>query len=130
MKVLIPVIDNESQKTRIASGFHNALCVCIFDCANETYQWLPTKELVAHAGTLEQELKRKKITTVISLNMPTMALGVFADSGLNVLQASGSDLSANIKKFQNNQLEPITVGSSAKGSACGGSCKSCTTNCN
>jgi len=130
MKVIIPVIDNKSGKNSIAPGFHNAEYVCIYDCKRETYEWLRTKDISSNAGIWGQELKNKEIGTVISTNMPLMALGVFTDNGLKVLKAFGTNLLDNIQMFRNNQLKPITAQSSLEMSGCGGSCQSCNTNCN
>lgn len=130
MKIIIPVIDNNSGKNSIAAGFHKAEYVCIYDCASETYDWLRTKDLTTDAGVFGQMLKSKEIETVISRDMPLMALGVFTDNGLKVLKALGTNLLNNIELFQKNQLEPITAQTSLEMSACGGSCKSCNTKCN
>ena len=130
MKVIIPVIDNQSGRNNIASGFHNAEYVCIYDCANTTCEWVRTKDISNHSGILGQELINQNITTVISHSMPLMALGVFTDCGLKVLKSSGTNLQYNIKLFQNNQLEAITAQSALVMSACSGSCKSCKTTCN
>jgi predicted Fe-Mo cluster-binding NifX family protein len=129
MRVIIPVIDNKNGKNSIAAGFHNAEYVCIYDCASETYEWLPTKTITS-TGRLGLELKSKEIGTVISRDMPLMALGVFTDNGLKVLKALGTNLLNNIELFQKNQLEPITAQTSLEMSSCGGSCKSCNTKCN
>lgn len=130
MKVIVPVIDNMSGKNSIAAGFHNAEYVCIYDCKCETFEWLRTKDISSNAGKLGQELKNKEIGTVISTNMPLMALGVFTDNGLKVLKAFGTNLFDNIQLFRNNQLQPITAQSSLEMSACSGSCQSCNTKCN
>lgn len=130
MKVIIPVIDNQSGRNNIASGFHNAEYVCIYDCANTTCEWVRTKDISNQSGILGQELLSQNITTVISHSMPLMALGVFTGCGLKVLKSSGTNLQYNIKLFQNNQLEAITAQSTLVMSACSGSCKSCITTCN
>ena len=130
MKVIIPVIDNQSGRNNIASGFHNAEYVCIYDCANTTCEWVRTKDISNHSGIFGQELISQNITTVISHSMPLMALGVFTDCGLKVLKSSGTNLQYNIELFQNNQLEAITAKSTLVMSACSGSCKSCKTTCN
>lgn len=130
MKVIIPVNDNHTDKSSIASGFHNAEYVCIYDCINKTYEWLLTKDITSNSGKLAYTLKSLEISTVISRNMPLMALGVLTDSGLKVLKALGTNLFDNIELFQNNQLEPITAQTSLQISSCGGSCKSCNSNCN
>lgn len=39
----------------------------------------------------------KEQTTVISQNIPLMALGVFTDCGLKVLKSSGTNLQYNIE---------------------------------
>ncbi len=130
MKVIIPVIDNQNGRNNIASGFHNAEYVCIYDCANTTCEWVRTKDISNQTGIFGQELISQNITTVISQSMPLMALGVFTDCGLKVLKSSGTDLHYNLELFQNNQLEAITAQSTLVMSACSGSCKSCKTTCN
>jgi predicted Fe-Mo cluster-binding NifX family protein len=130
MKVIIPVIDNQSGRNNIASGFHNAEYVCIYDCTNTTCEWVRTKDISNHSGIFGQELLSQNITTVISQSMPLMALGVFTDCGLKVLKSSGTNLQYNIELFQKNQLEAITAQTTLVMSACSGSCKSCKTTCN
>jgi predicted Fe-Mo cluster-binding NifX family protein len=130
MKVIIPVIDNQSGRNDIASGFHNAEYVCIYDCANTTCEWVRTKDISNNSGIFGQELINQNITTVISHSMPLMALGVFTDYGLKVLKSSGTNLQYNIELFQKNQLEAITAQTTLVMSACSGSCKSCKTTCN
>jgi hypothetical protein len=45
MKVILPVLDDKEKKFDLAKGIHNAAYLCIYDCANKSYEWLTTDEL-------------------------------------------------------------------------------------
>lgn len=130
MKVMIPVVDNLSAKNNLAAGFHNAEYACIYDSESEAYEWIATDDISTKPGNLSIELKRKGIYNIISKQMSLMALGLFAESGLNVFKAESEDVSENIQKFVQNKLQPLTV-QSAMGSSCSSSsCGSCSSSCN
>ena len=130
MKIIIPVTDNDSLKDTIAQGFHNAGYVCIYDCTNNTYEWMATKDISEQAGNLSLELKRKGIFSVISNYMSLMALGLFTESGLKVYKAESESVQENIKLFLENKLPLLTTQSILGMSACIGSCNSCGSTCN
>lgn len=131
MKVIIPVTDNQAGKNNIAPRFHNAEYVCVYDCESNAFEWHKTKEVNKSGSNLGEELVNKQIFSVISLQMPAMALGVFIDNGLKVYKAVGTNVLANIELFRNNQLEPYSTDESRMVSACNGSCGSCSsTSCN
>lgn len=130
MKVIIPVSDNQAGKNSIAPRFHNAEYVCVFDCSSKSFEWHKAKEMNSN-GNLGEELINKQIFSVISNQMPAMALGVFIDNGLKVYKAVGNNVLKNIEMFQNNQLRPYSTEESRMVSACSGSCGSCSsTSCN
>jgi len=125
MKIILPVTENGTSGRFIARGFHNAELACIYNCSNQTSEWLPTKSISQNAGNLGAELKRIGIGAVISYQMPLMALGFFTDSGLTVYKAESASIEENIRMFTENRLEPLTNATSKSGSACTSSCNSC-----
>ena len=125
MKIIIPVTENNACGREIARGFHKADLACIYNCTNQTSEWLPTKNIMQSASDLGEALKRIGIGAVISQQMPLMALGFFTDSGLPVYKAESENVEENIRMFIENLLEPQTNATSNSGSACTSSCSSC-----
>jgi len=125
MKIILPVIVNKASGRSIAHGFYKADLACIYNCSNQTSEWLPTKSISQTAGNLGAELKRIGIGAVISYQMPLMALGFFTDSGLTVYKAESASIEENIRMFTENLLEPLTNATSKNSSACTSSCNSC-----
>ena len=82
MKIILPVTENKAFGRIIARGFRNAELACIYNCSNQTSEWLPTKSISLNAGDLGDTLKQIGIEAVISYQMPLMALGFFTDIGL------------------------------------------------
>ncbi|PWE00573.1 NifB/NifX family molybdenum-iron cluster-binding protein [Marinilabilia rubra] len=130
MKVILPVIDDQGARNMMANGFHNARFACIYDCDTHDCEWLPSEKISEKPGNLTLGLKQKGIYTVISPQMPLMALGLFIESGLVVYQSKSNNVEENIKLFIDNELKPFPV-QEALVSECGGGCSSCSsTSCN
>ena len=125
MKIILPVTENQESGRSIARGFYKADLACIYNCSNQTKEWLQTKSISRDAGDLGDALKRKGVGAVISYQMPLMALGFFTDSGLTVYKAESGNIEENIRMFTENRLEPLTNATSKNGSACTSSCGSC-----
>jgi predicted Fe-Mo cluster-binding NifX family protein len=125
MKIILPVTENKASGRSVARGFRNADMACIYNCSNQTSEWLPTKSFSQNAGDLGVALKQIGIGAVISYQMPLMALGFFTDSGLTVYKAESENIEENIRMFTENRLEPLTNATSKSGSACASSCSSC-----
>jgi predicted Fe-Mo cluster-binding NifX family protein len=125
MKIILPIVENQASGRSIARGFYNADLACIYNCNNQTSEWLPTKSIIQNAGDLGGALKRYGIGAVISYQMPLMALGFFTDSGLAVYKAESGNIEENIRMFTENRLKPLTNATSKNGSACSSSCSSC-----
>ena len=118
-------MENKAFGRSIARGFYKADLACIYNCSNQTSEWLPTKSISQNAGDLGDALKRIGIGAVISYQMPLMALGFFTDSGLPVYKAESENIEENIRMFTENRLEPLTNAISKSDSACSSSCSSC-----
>lgn len=129
MKVIIPILDNESNKDTVASGFHNAEYACIYDCGEKTSEWVSFSDLIKNAGNLTVELKTKGIYTVIAPFIPIMALGLFIDSNFKVYKATGKSVTKNIDMYLDNKLLPYTPQMVAGGLSCSSSCSSCGIDC-
>ena len=125
MKIILPVMENKASGRSIARGFYKADLACIYNCSNQTSEWLPTKSISQNAGDLGDALKRIGIGAVISYQMPLMALGFFTDSGLPVYKAESENIEENIRMFTENRLEPLTNAISKSDSVCSSSCSSC-----
>ncbi len=129
MKIIIPVIDNDKFKMKIAQSFHNSEFACIYNCIDKNYEWINTKSISQKSGNLGVELKRNGITAVISNQIPLMALGFFTESGLTVYKAESGNIEENINLFIKNRLIRLTNETAKSSSACAGSCSSCNTTC-
>jgi predicted Fe-Mo cluster-binding NifX family protein len=125
MKIIIPVAENSACGMEIARGFYKADLAYIYNCINQTSEWLSTKSIIQNAGDLGDALKRIGIGAVISQQMPVMALGFFTDSGLTVYKAESENIEENIRMFIDNRLEPQTNASSRYSSSCSSSCTLC-----
>jgi len=127
MKIILPVTDKNKG---IAPSFHNAELACIYNCTNQTYEWMTTKSIRSKSGDLAEELKNIGISAVISTQMPLMALGFFTESGLMVYKAASESIEENIRLFTANLLKPITNALAKSSADCSGSCSACKTSCN
>ena len=125
MKIIIPVTENNACGREIARGFHKADLACIYNCTNQTSEWLSTKSISQNGDDLGDALKKIGIGAVISQQMPLMALGFFTDSGLTVYKSESENIEENIRMFVDNRLEPQTNASSKYTSSCSSSCNSC-----
>ncbi len=131
MKVILPVVNDSDAKKDLAEGFHNAACVCIYDCDTNNYQWLLTSQLASKPGNLSLELKRRGISTIIAGSMSLMALGLFTEGGFFVYKSNGDDLYENIQMCLAEKLEPFTLQSvdELKNNCSSTACKSCSSSC-
>lgn len=130
MKVLLPVQNISDAKHSIADGFHNSEFVCIYNCKDKSFEWLPIAAITKKPGNLSLELKRKGITSVISNSMPFMALSLFMESGLSIFKANGISVDENIQLFLNNKLTVLSSKDTSMPSGCSSSCSSCSSSCN
>lgn len=127
MKIILPVVDKNKG---VAQSFHNAELACIYNCSNQTYEWVATKSISPKSGDLAEELRRIGIRVVISTQMPLMALGFFTESGLIVYKAASESVEENIRLFTANELKPLTSTFAISSADCSGSCSGCKTSCN
>ena len=130
MNIIIPVIDDNSGKFNMAKGFHTTEDVCVYNTLNSNYQWVKIKEISQCEENLSLSLKRKGIYTVITSQMPFLALGLFKESGLMVYKSKGKNLEENIDLFLKNELDTFSPQIQFKASSCSSSCSSCDTSCN
>lgn len=133
MNIIIPVINDNDEKYIMAKGFHNTDYVCIYNTLNGSYDWVKTKEISESEDNLSVSLKRKGIYTIITGQIPYLALRLFKESGLVVYKSKSKSVEKNIEFFLNDELQHFShqthFGSTA--SACGScSSSSCGPNCN
>jgi len=133
MNIIIPVIDDNEGKYNMAKGFHNTEHVCIYNTLNSSYEWFKHKDISSIEENLSLSLKRKGIYTIITSQMPFLALRLFKESGLLVYKSKGKNLVENIELFLKKELEAFTpqIHFGSTNSACG-SChsSSCGPDCN
>ncbi|MDX8338733.1 hypothetical protein SLH46_06045 [Draconibacterium sp. IB214405] len=125
MRVMLPITEKETEKAKIARGFHNARFVCIYDSELNSFECKETKEISPNPGDLTQELKRMGINNVISGYLPPMVLQIFTRNGLSVFKARGSNVTKNIDFFTQNQLESFTSQAARELWGCESGCNSC-----
>jgi len=125
MKIILPVTENKASERCIARSFHNADLACVYNCSNQTSEWLSTKSIRQKAGDLGEAFKQIGVEAVISYQMPLMALGFFTESGLTVYKAENESIEENIRMFTQNLLVPLTNANSKSFSSCTSSCNSC-----
>jgi predicted Fe-Mo cluster-binding NifX family protein len=133
MNIIIPVIDNKEGKFNMAKGFHKTDHVCVYNTLNNSYEWFKNKEISNSEDNLSLSLKRKGIYTIITSQIPFLALRLFKESGLLVYKAKSKSLEENIAFFLKDELDPFTpqIHFGAAGSACSAcSSSSCGPDCN
>lgn len=124
MKILFPVVDSESHKEVLASGFQETNNICIFDPETYAFKHMDVAEL-GNVSSLPNALQDLNVSSIISTKIRPMALQILKRSGLKVYQASGTDVNENLELFRDGYLEPYSMSSSRELLACGGSCTSC-----
>jgi predicted Fe-Mo cluster-binding NifX family protein len=124
MKVILPVTNNDTAKSSIASSFHNTEYVCIYDLIGRTYEYVAAKNF-SSSNDLSTEFKRNGIGTIISNQMAPMALKLFAENGFNVYKAQSEGIEENIGFLINNQLELMNFQLAKSMSDCSSSCGTC-----
>jgi len=132
MNIIIPVEDLSEDKSKLAKGFHNSDSACIYNSLNQSYEWLPIKDICESEENLSLALKHKGVYTVITSHMPYLALRLFKESGLIVYKSKSKSVESNIELFLNNELEPFTPQIRFSNSSCSSSCNasSCGPDCN
>lgn len=126
MKVIIPVIDTKRLRNALATSFHNARFASIYDTETRMMKWIETASISADAGNISLGLKQMGIESVISRQMPPLALGLFVESGIKVYKAQGDDLQENILCFIDEDLELFSSQMAFEEiPSCSSSCSSC-----
>lgn len=130
MKVMLPVVDNQLRKNIVAEDFRNSEYICVFDSANQKYDWLRANEIGETAEGLNSGLTEQGIFSIISLNISPMGLTMFNRNGIKVWKANGNDLGENLRLFQLRQLKVFTAEECRIAQACNSrSCSSCGSTC-
>ena len=125
MRVMLPVTDRETERAKIAHGFHSARFVCIYDSEMKSFECRETKKISTNPGNLTLELKRMGINTIISGYLPPMVLQIFTRNGLSVFKARGNNVNKNIDFFTHGQLESFTSQAARELWRCESGCHSC-----
>ena len=129
MKIIIPVSAIDDKENSEVKGFHNTEYVCVYNCISETYEWLSKTTITEKEGNMSIELKRRGVSTIISKEMPLMALALFTESGFKVLKSKSENVKGNIELYYQNKLEPFTFQSPDIYSSCGNTCGTCNSSC-
>lgn len=132
MKVMLPVENNKTGKTKISEGFHNLDYLCISDSDLATTEWVSAREIAETPGGLNSGLIKKGIYSIITFNITPMVLAMFKRNGITVFKAQGFDVDKNIRLFRLRQLDAFTIEEARLiVSSCGSSsCTGCGSSCN
>lgn len=125
MKILFPVVDSETNKEVLASGFHDTKDLCVFDSDTFLFQHLSVEDLGGSMKDLPNTLKELNISSIISSHIRPLALHILERCGFNVYEASGTDVNENLMLYRDGYLSKYSMASSRELLACGGSCSSC-----
>lgn len=126
MKILFPVVDAETNKEVLASGFHETRDLCVFDPETLLYQHMSLDDLGGSMKNLPKALRELDISSIISSNIRPLALQILERCGLKVYEASGTDMNKNIELYRDGSLDKYSIQSSRENlSSCSGSCTSC-----
>ena len=129
MKIGFPAAGvTKKKKLFLSQDFVVSDAMGIFDTQSNKVEVIE-KETIG-TGLIEW-VKDKKIDSIITPQLHTMALKLFKELGVTVYKAEGSLLSLNIQLLKNRQLLPYSLMemdnesascSSSMCSSCGGSC--------
>lgn len=131
MKILMPVIYDDSSVETLAFSFHEAKHICMYDLNDSSYVRERLDEFGGSMRSLPGALKQNGVATIISNGIRPLALKIFSHCGVAVYKAHSDDVEENIKMFKNGELSEYSVEASRELLECGGSCGTCSTDtCN
>ena len=126
MKILFPIVDRESNKEVLASGFHETKDICIFNSDTQESKHMNIDDLGRSMRSLPKALNDYNIASIICTEIRPMALHIFERCGLKVFKAVGTDVADNLERFRMGLLNEYSVHLSRELlSTCGSSCSSC-----
>jgi predicted Fe-Mo cluster-binding NifX family protein len=131
MKVIIPVINKDTQKYTIAEGLNDTECICVYDTLDNNIVWFEKTNITQATNELLPMLVRNEMMHVVTKGMQPLALNVLNRCGFTVYKSYGDDLMLNIELF-NKECLPIFNMDHAMSEAqtCGSKCSSCSSvNC-
>ena len=130
MKIAIPVINTDIQKTSIAASLSVLGSLCIYDTIKNEGRWMKTMDLAPNMGELLPALEKECVSTIITRQLQPMALKVLVNKGFEVFKADGNRLEDNILLYNLNELAHFDMEAAMKfATICGGECDDCKTDC-
>ena len=130
MKIAIPVINTDIQKTSIAASLSVLGSLCIYDTIKNEGRWMRTMDLAPNMGELLPALEKESVSTIITRQLQPMALKVLVNKGFEVFKADGNRLEDNIQLYNLNELAHFDMEAAMQfASICGGECDDCKTDC-
>lgn len=130
MKIAIPVINTDIQKTSIAASLSVLGSLCIYDTIKNEGRWMKTMDLAPNMGELLPALEKESVSTIITRQLQPMALKVLVNKGFEVFKADGNRLEDNIQLYNLNELAHFDMEAAMQfASICGGECDDCKTDC-
>jgi predicted Fe-Mo cluster-binding NifX family protein len=130
MKIAIPVINTDIQKTSIAASLSVLGSLCIYDTIKNEGRWMKTMDLAPNMGELLPALEKESVSTIITRQLQPMALKVLVNKGFEVFKADGNRLEDNIQLYNLNELAHFDMEAAMQfATICGGECDDCKTDC-
>lgn len=130
MKIAIPVINTNVQKTSIAASLSALGSLCIYDTIKNEGRWMKTMDLAPNMGELLPALEKECVSTIITRQLQPMALKVLVNKGFEVFKADGNRLEDNIQLYNLNELAHFDMDAAMQfATLCGGECDDCKTDC-
>ena len=130
MKIAIPVINTDIQKTSIAASLSVLGSLCIYDMIKNEGRWMKTMDLAPNMGELLPALEKESVSTIITRQLQPMALKVLVNKGFEVFKADGNRLEDNILLYNLNELAHFDMEAAMQfATICGGECDDCKTDC-
>lgn len=130
MKIAIPVINTDIQKTSIAASLSVLGSLCIYDTIKNEGRWMRTMDLAPNMGELLPALEKESVSTIITRQLQPMALKVLVNKGFEVFKADGNRLEDNIQLYNLNELAHFDMDAAMQfATLCGGECDDCKTDC-
>lgn len=129
MKVLFPVTRQKDGHTIMDTSVYSAKQLCIYQSGEEKFEWLTPEALCANAGNLSLALRKHGISSVISAEMPLLALRLFEELGISVFKPEGDSLQENISLLLKQGLSKLTQHEAQPMFGCSSACSSCDSDC-
>lgn len=124
MKYIIPVVDVDDKKYRIAEGLNLSKFMCCFDDESENYTWNLSNEILPIGDKWVEKCKEKKIRGLILSSINSMAFNMFMRNGFEIYKSATKDVKEAVELLKTDGLQRFSDDDFG-GTGCSGTCSTC-----